>query len=1074
MKHVSVFLLKAPPRKSSLSLAYLILGFFYILNSLQAQSLSGFTLLNAVTNTEIGPLRNGDVINLATTGPLLNVRANPGSGNVKRVVFALDGVENYRTETRPPYTLAGDTDQGHYDWTPSIGSHTLRATPYGASGKAGTPLTITFTVINQAPTTNLLTGFTLINASTGADLGALPDGSQIDLQLTGPLLNVRANPGASALSKVVFALDGVENYRTETLAPYTLAGDTDQGHYDWTPSIGSHTLKATPYTTTGQAGTPLLISFSVVSSTPPASDLTGFTLINASTNVDLGPLTDGAQIDLRTTGSLLNVRANPGATALSKVVFALDGVENYRTETVAPYTLAGDSNQGSYAWTPSLGSHTLKATPYTTAGQAGTPLVIAFTVIASPAPQEPGDGQTPAQVTLQGELRQWHKITLAIEGPETSETAADNPFLTYRLNVTFTNGTKRYVVPGYYAADGNAAQTGAASGRIWKVHFSPDETGVWSYSISLRKGASIAVSEEATAGEAVTGVDGKTGQFTVEASDKTSPDLRAKGRLKYVGEHYLQFAQTGEYFLKGGVDSPENLLSYADFDNTPDLSGRRKTWSPHVADWQPGDPTWQGAKGKGLIGAINYLASQQMNVFSFITMGVNGDDRNVYPYASPSDYTRFDCSKLDQWETVFEHGEKRGMYLHFKTQERENCTLLDGGAVGLQRKLYYRELIARFGHHLALNWNLGEENIQTTQQRIEMARYFAEHDPYQHHIVMHTNVKEQNAVYTPLLGQASQMTGASIQTDWNNVYAETRLWVQNSANAGKKWVVANDEQNSMGVACDADYAGNRGTLADNQDQIRKESLWGNLMAGGGGIEYYFGGATGQTDLAAEDFRSRAKMYRFTRHALDFFRRYVSPPLPQFKPLSNVSRGWALGQEGQVYVVYLKEGGSATITLPSGAYTVQWYDPRNGGALQSGSVQRLTGGGSQSIGTAPNSGLEDWAVLIRLADPSPSPSVTTRPPVDANGRLAVSAEPLRLAIETFPNPFTESFTIRMKGEQKGKIPVTVYDTFGRKVLELPDARPDQEIRLGREFSPGLYVLKVGEGRRAHSHTLVKAP
>ena len=50
-----------------------------------------------------------------------------------------------------------------------------------------------------------------------------------------------------------------------------------------------------------------------------------------------------------------------------------------------------------------------------------------------------------------------------------------------------------------------------------------------------------------------------------------------------------------------------------------------------------------------------------------------------------------------------------GLFLHFKTQETENQGLLDGGEVGPQRKLYYRELIARFGHHLALNWNMGEE-----------------------------------------------------------------------------------------------------------------------------------------------------------------------------------------------------------------------------------------------------------------------------------------------------------------------------------------------------------------------------
>jgi hypothetical protein len=53
--------------------------------------------------------------------------------------------------------------------------------------------------------------------------------------------------------------------------------------------------------------------------------------------------------------------------------------------------------------------------------------------------------------------------------------------------------------------------------------------------------------------------------------------------------------------MKAGVDSPENLLSYQDFDGDFKTDGeddqRVKTWSPHIADWQPGDPVWQGNKG---------------------------------------------------------------------------------------------------------------------------------------------------------------------------------------------------------------------------------------------------------------------------------------------------------------------------------------------------------------------------------------------------------------------------------------------------------------------------------------------
>lgn len=105
-------------------------------------------------------------------------------------------------------------------------------------------------------------------------------------------------------------------------------------------------------------------------------------------------------------------------------------------------------------------------------------------------------------------------------------------------------------------------------------------------------------------------------------------------------------------------------------------------------------------------------------------MNIDGDDRNVYPNVDPSDRLRFDVSKLAQWEVVFEHGTKKGMYLHFKTQERENDHLLDQGDLGNERKLYYRELIARFGHNLALNWNIGEENTNTVEQQKQFADWF--------------------------------------------------------------------------------------------------------------------------------------------------------------------------------------------------------------------------------------------------------------------------------------------------------------------------------------------------------------
>jgi hypothetical protein len=194
-----------------------------------------------------------------------------------------------------------------------------------------------------------------------------------------------------------------------------------------------------------------------------------------------------------------------------------------------------------------------------------------------------------------------------------------------------------------------------------------------------------------------------------------------------------------------------------------------------VRDWKPGDPTWQRGKGPGLIGALNYLAGKGANVFSFLTYNVGGDGDDVWPLIAPEDKFHYDCSKLDQWQIVFDHAQRLGLYLHFKlqeteiddnrleNQERPVAAALDGGDLGPERKLYCRELVARFGYELALNWNLGEENAQSTAQQRAMAHYLHETNPSHHPIGVHTCPDWQDRVYLPLLGSSSDLTGASLQ-----------------------------------------------------------------------------------------------------------------------------------------------------------------------------------------------------------------------------------------------------------------------------------------------------------------------
>ena len=184
--------------------------------------------------------------------------------------------------------------------------------------------------------------------------------------------------------------------------------------------------------------------------------------------------------------------------------------------------------------------------------------------------------------------------------------------------------------------------------------------------------------------------DGRSGVFQVAATDKKSPDFRARGRLRYTGKHYLQFAGSGDYFLKLGADSPETLLAYADFDGTVALKPRCRS-TPSRRTFRTGGPeipTWKGDKGKGLIGAVNYLASKGVNAISFLPYNAGGDGDNVWPFVARDDKFHYDVSKLDQWQIVFDHAQQKGIYLHFKLQENEiDDNFRSGKTVAIQESL---------------------------------------------------------------------------------------------------------------------------------------------------------------------------------------------------------------------------------------------------------------------------------------------------------------------------------------------------------------------------------------------------
>jgi hypothetical protein len=576
---------------------------------------------------------------------------------------------------------------------------------------------------------------------------------------------------------------------------------------------------------------------------------------------------------------------------------------------------------------------------------------------------------------------QWHTVSLDFKGPAVAENDADNPFLNYRLTVEFTHQESKQTIRGFYSADGNAAETSADKGAIWQVRFNPEMSGEWAYKATLRKGENIALSPNIESGNAI-GISNSSGKFIVVPSDKDGEDFRSKGRIVAHEGHFI-FKDSQKPWLKMGTNSPENLLAFVDFDGTYRMAVEESDgeatpsellheYSNHTKDWNIGDPTWQNGKGKAIIGAMNYLASKGMNSDYFLTLNILGDGKDVWPYLAPDNFTRFDVSKLAQWEILFEHMQSKGILLHMVIQETENETMLDNGDTGPMRQLYFQELIARYAHHNALVWNLGEENGvapwspigQNDAQRRAMTTFLKENDPYNHPVLLHTHSegKHRSDILDDILG-FKDLDGLSLQQAEPIETAEVmEEWKHKAEVNGKKWLISMDEIGPWYQGAVNDYE------SPGHDSLRHFVLWGSLLSGGSGVEWYFGAKHPQNDLTSEDWRSRDQLWEITNHAKMFFDKYLpyTEMIPNHK-LLKTKYAFCLAKENEVYAAYLPKNSDRNIDLShaSGNYTLSWFDPLNGGELQTGSIKSLKGGGVQSLGNTPLDGEGDWVILIRV-------------------------------------------------------------------------------------------------------------
>lgn len=109
--------------------------------------------------------------------------------------------------------------------------------------------------------------------------------------------------------------------------------------------------------------------------------ITGFNLIQANVDRDLGSISNGKTISSQT--HKLSIRANTSSGFKGEVRFKLTGANNHNyVDSSPPFALFGDDGRGDYFFGSGLrrGSYTLEATPYLKNEKAGKTATVKFIV----------------------------------------------------------------------------------------------------------------------------------------------------------------------------------------------------------------------------------------------------------------------------------------------------------------------------------------------------------------------------------------------------------------------------------------------------------------------------------------------------------------------------------------------------------------------------------------------------------------------------------------------------------------------------------------------------------------------
>jgi hypothetical protein len=289
--------------------------------------------------------------------------------------------------------------------------------------------------------------------------------------------------------------------------------------------------------------------------------------------------------------------------------------------------------------------------------------------------------------------------------------------------------------------------------------------------------------------------------------------------------------------------------------------------------------------------------------------------------------TRFNLDHWRKYERLLKYAREKNMIVSviFFIGGQVLPTPFESGSA--DEDLYYRYAIARFGAFSNATWDLGNEHNfhrKVPDWADTLGHRIKEWDPYNHLTSAH-NVEYRTHKSTWLDMQLIQRWDSG-----QNSY----MLRQRQAQKQRGYIIPqiNEEYGYEDIW--EKYPGQRSA------ETRRKNAWEIYMAGcyqttgessrqGTGIAPDAGG--GWVNGRGDKTMTMLEGYG---HIVDFF---TSFDWWNYKPSNDTVEGpvSCLAKPGQLYILYFRKGGRATIRLTDDHYRSKWYNPRRGIWLQAG-------------------------------------------------------------------------------------------------------------------------------------------